>query len=250
VTPPDPHAGRGPLLGILWAALVADGLVLAGLWFGVPHGLDLGWALDGLVIEPGWIDVAVPLALGLAVAIGVVHVGPRRLAAHVAERTRELLGAAGPAGRVRLALAACMTLAALDTLLGAPVASLRLRVAQTASARPALTHNRDHHHVPALLDAVASRRDDAAVVVHVEDDDPRGHVASYYAYPRLLLMAPERRAWTLRSRMDRLGVPDPTLPPAGPGPGVERSAAFARERDADLLVLRGLRLSDRGEAVP
>jgi hypothetical protein len=250
VTPPDPHAGRGPLLGILWAALVADNLVLAGLWFGVPHGLDLSWMVDGLLIEPGWIDVAVPLALALAVAVGVVHAGPRRLSALAVERARRHVGPAGPAARVRLAVAAFMTLAALDALLGAPVASLRLRVAQTASARPALTHNRDHHHVPALLDAVAARRDDAAVVVHVEDDDPRGHVASYYSYPRLLLMAPGRRAWTLRSRMDHLGVPDPTLPPAGRGPAVECSAAFARERGADLLVLRGLRLADHVEVVP
>jgi len=230
----------------LAVALGLDGLLMAALWAGGPAGVTLGT----LHVSPGWIDVLAPLFGMGAAALVLQHLGARATLARTLVAARVRLSSASPLRRAQLLAATCLTLAALNSALAAPIEALRLRVFQASRTYPSLTHNGDNAHLPALLGAVAARSNPDAVVVHLEDEDPRGHVAAYYAYPRLLLMAPARRAWSTRMRMDRLGVPDPVLPPTGPAPGLETSASFAAAQRAELLVLRGRDLLTAAEALP
>lgn len=224
--------GSRRLRALLWLLLGLDGALLVALWCGGPAGL----LVFGARLLPGYVESALPLAVALLVTLGWLRLGSRRVALRAWVQWRRRWAPASPPRRLALLASLAMLAVALDDLVATPKDALRLRLVQAASSTPSLTHNRHNRHVPGLVAAVTARPDAGPLVVHLDDDDARGHEAAYYAYPRLLLMAPARRAWSLRARMDHLGLPDPAPPPSLPEPPLGVSRAFAHERGLPLLV--------------
>lgn len=223
-------------VAILATLLALDLMLLALLWTGGPSG----WSLGPVRLLPGYVESAVPLALVLGLLCWGARVGRPRLAELTRTQLLTRWRGAGPVRRLALMASVILGLGAVDEALQAPKAALRIRLTQAAQPQPSLTYNRDNRHVPELLAALLQQSPRGDAVVLVDDDDARAHEAAYYAYPLLLYMAPEQRAWSLRARMDHLGAPDPTLAPTAPAPAMHLSEAFADERGMRLLhVSRG-----------
>ena len=86
-----------------------------------------------------------------------------------------------------------------------------------------------------LVELVSGRASNERVVVRLEDNDLRGHAASYYLYPRLLAMQPDERRWALRQRMRSFGNWDPEFE-LGPRPPLRGTRKFARQQGLPLVV--------------
>jgi len=88
-------------------------------------------------------------------------------------------------------------------------------------------------HTAGVVEILARSSDPRPVVLRLDDDDPRGHTAAFYAYPRLILMEPAERRWGLRERMLRVvetDTPRETRPP------LSASRDFTARRGGILLI--------------
>ncbi len=94
-----------------------------------------------------------------------------------------------------------------------------------------------NRHAGPLVRQLVAREDPDPVVIWIDDIDKRGHTASFYAYPRLLLMEPRQREWTLRDRMVGPGGPNRHFL-VGIRPSRKRSREFAEERGRPLLFAK------------
>lgn len=94
-----------------------------------------------------------------------------------------------------------------------------------------------HDHLPALLAEITTVGSGAPVVVYIDGVDSRGHVASFYAFPRLLMMEPKRRVWTLREAMRWDFEKDPGFGPLGPPPPRASSLRYAARRGVDHVAV-------------
>ncbi|MBW2361160.1 MAG: hypothetical protein JRG84_09685 [Deltaproteobacteria bacterium] len=88
-----------------------------------------------------------------------------------------------------------------------------------------------------LVRGLVQRPSPEPVVVWIDDLDRRGHSAAFYLYPRLMLMEPAQRRWTLQQRMTVRGGPNPHFR-IGHRPSEARSRAFAKERGAELVFAK------------
>ena len=88
-------------------------------------------------------------------------------------------------------------------------------------------------HAAGVVELLARRGDPRPVVLRIDDSDPRGHTAAFYAYPRLILMEPAERRWGLRERMLRVVETDT---PRGDRPPLSASRDFAARRGAVLVI--------------
>lgn len=95
--------------------------------------------------------------------------------------------------------------------------------------------NAANRHAGPLVRTLVRREDPGPVVIWINDLDTRGHTVSFYLYPRLLLMEPRQRRWSLRSRMTGVGGYNP-LWQVGLRPRLDRSEAFAEERGRPFIV--------------
>ena len=99
-----------------------------------------------------------------------------------------------------------------------------------------LLSNEWHLHLRPLIEYLALHPDGQNLALVIDDINPRGHLDSYYAYPRLLRMQLELHAWSLREMMTRGGELDPGFAGPGPEPDLESSRRWARERGLELLI--------------
>jgi hypothetical protein len=110
------------------------------------------------------------------------------------------------------------------------------KVRNSARIGPAtMSVNMFNRHAGPLVQSLVQRDSPDPVVVWIEDLDRRGHTAAFYLYPRLLLMEPAQRRWTLQQRMTLLGGPNPYFR-VGNRPSKALSEAFAAERGTELVV--------------
>ena len=103
--------------------------------------------------------------------------------------------------------------------------------------------NQANAHVADLVYQVTSRPLGQPPVVYIEDDDPRGHFASFYCYPRPIRMEPSQRRWSLVSRVIRYwedDFDDSGFDPEPAPPGLDSSLEYARSMQTDLLVAPGI----------
>jgi hypothetical protein len=116
---------------------------------------------------------------------------------------------------------------------------LDVQAARAASGRGStLFENEWHLHLRPLIAHVAARASEPQVALVIEDVNPRGHLPSFYAYPRLLRMQQELHAWTLAEMMTRGGEVDPGFVAPGSAPAREDVRRWAAQRGLELLVAR------------
>jgi hypothetical protein len=106
------------------------------------------------------------------------------------------------------------------------------RLSDPRSAGKILANNANLH-TAGVVELLAGRTDPRPVVLRLDDSDPRGHTAAFYAYPRLILMEPAERRWGLRERMLRVVE---TETPRAPRPPVSESRDFAARRGGVLVI--------------
>ena len=111
------------------------------------------------------------------------------------------------------------------------------------ASAPRIRADSHHQHLTPLIQQIVGREGGGAIAVAIDDINPRGHLAAYYCYPRVLLMSLERARWCMTSRMtDARKL----------GPGDRGSAAAsALADDADWAQARGVRFfaASRARAV-
>lgn len=108
-------------------------------------------------------------------------------------------------------------------------------VRKSARIGPAtMSVNVNNRHAGPLVRSLVQRASPDPVVVWIDDRDRRGHTAAFYLYPRLMLMEPAQRRWTLQQRMTVLGGPNPHFR-IGHRPAKALSEAFAAERGTELV---------------
>jgi hypothetical protein len=192
---------------------------------------------------------AVPWLFGLALALAVL--GLARDA-----RARQRLGggrrALGACWRAASPLRRCgMLLCALALAYNAhgwtvvPETARQWRErARTVDESTGLFTNGAQTHLPVLITHVAARPSTQPLVLHIHGNDERGHLASYYAYPRLLMMAPALRRFSLRERMTYTGSADPLFAAPGEKPSFEDSQRFAESRGVTALEVTAARSQD------
>lgn len=98
--------------------------------------------------------------------------------------------------------------------------------------------NEWHLHLQPLIAHVAAREAEPEVALYIEDINPRGHLDSFYAYPRLLRMEPGLHAWSLAEMMCRGGEEDPGFQRPERAPGLEVTLQWAATRGLAVLVSR------------
>ena len=96
--------------------------------------------------------------------------------------------------------------------------------------------NGANKHVGPLVRRLVQRPASEPVVVWIDDLDRRGHTAAFYLYPRLMLMEPGVRRFTLRQRMTLLGGPNPYFKVGARSP-MSKSIEFAQERAAEFVFV-------------
>jgi len=219
---------------VLWVALALD-LALA-TWILVTGGVK--------VREPFHLSLTGadrPIGLALALAVAAAWLDARLRA-----RLAGLLAPIGARWRATgLARQAGMLACALTLFfngrawLGVPdTARYQLDRAANVVAATGLFTNGAQPHLERLMAEVARRESNGPLAIYICYDDRRGHLAAFYAYPRLLLMEPGLRAWSLQSRMDVPGVADPLFALPRPLPALDElqaSRAFALARRVPLL---------------
>ena len=214
------------LLGLL---IVADGLLCLRIWLGGPLQLEARSL-------PAQLMPANPLYALPVLVLAWCGVRWRRWRGWLGLREGERLRLRRPK------LLACIAMAASVALLGAQlravtweVVSVPARVRKSARTGAGGTHvSGANRHAPPLVRTLVQRESAEPVVVWIEDLDVRGHTAAFYLYPRLLLMEPKLRRWSLRERMRIRGKPDPQFF-VGPRPAKALSQAFADERGTQLV---------------
>ena len=102
-------------------------------------------------------------------------------------------------------------------------------------AKQGVIENAAHRHLAPIIGLLAHRSDPGPVAIYIEDVNPRGHLASFYAYPRLLCMDQDTQAWSLRVMMWRSAGKDPAFADPGERPPYEQELAWARAKGIDLL---------------
>lgn len=152
--------------------------------------------------------------------------------------------ALGRAGRLRPATRAgvllwCALLWSLAPTVDRVGECLDVQAARAASGRGStLFENEWHLHLRPLIEHVARRAPEPRIALVIEDVNPRGHLPSFYAYPRLLRMQPQLHAWTLAEMMTRGGEVDPGFAAPGAAPAREEVRRWAAQRGLELLVAR------------
>jgi hypothetical protein len=102
-------------------------------------------------------------------------------------------------------------------------------------ARQGVIENVAHRHLAPLVGLLAHRPDPGPVAVYIDDVNPRGHLASFYSYPRLLCMEQGAQSWSLRVMMWRYPGEDPAFADPGERPSYEAALVWARQKGLDLL---------------
>jgi len=101
-----------------------------------------------------------------------------------------------------------------------------------------LFSNEWHLHLAPLVGHVAARAPEPPVALYIEDINPRGHLDSFYAYPRLLRMEPALHAWSLAEMMCRGDEHDPGFVRPTTQPDLAATLRWAAERGYQVLVAR------------
>lgn len=110
------------------------------------------------------------------------------------------------------------------------------KVRRSANKGPAgMSLSSSSKHVAPLVRRLVRREPFDPVVVWIEDRDRRGHTAAYYLYPRLMLMEPGSRRFSLKNAMAPRDRADPYFR-LGPPPSMQRSREFAEQRGAEFIV--------------
>lgn len=137
---------------------------------------------------------------------------------------------------VRLALlpwaAAALSLVFATSELGD---SLGVLAERGRLAKQGVIENAAHRHLAPIIGLLAHRADPGPVAIYIEDVNPRGHLASFYAYPRLLCMEQGAQAWSLRVMMWRYAGKDPAFADPGERRPYEQELAWAQAKGIDLL---------------
>jgi hypothetical protein len=102
-------------------------------------------------------------------------------------------------------------------------------------SKQGVIENAAHRHLAPLVGLLAHRTDPGPVAIYIEDVNPRGHLASFYAYPRLLCMDQAAQAWSLRVMMWRYPGEDPAFADPGERPSYESALEWAQQKGLDLL---------------
>jgi hypothetical protein len=164
--------------------------------------------------------------------------GDLRLGAWRAPRALGRVGRLRPATRAGLGLW-CALLWSLAPTVDRVGECLDVQSARAASGRGStLFENEWHLHLRPLIEHVAGRAGEPQVALVIEDVNPRGHLPSFYSYPRLLRMQPQLHAWTLAEMMTRGGEVDPAFAAPGGAPSREVVRRWAVQRGLELLVAR------------
>lgn len=223
-------------------ALWRRGLGALFITTAVLGGLALGWpALEGRerAFEGSW-NVRVPSALELGQAVVLLLLLGRLVRGDLSATFRVLgrrfLEAPWGLRLPVLLVFACLFLLAGDWVLVLESATARLR------SKEALITTEASLSADALVTALVTEPWGPPPVVRILDDDPRGHFASYYAYPRLFRMAPEERRWAAHARPNRhweTHSPDPLFQHPTRRPGAEISRSLADGLGTDFIEVLG-----------
>lgn len=173
------------------------------------------------------------LSAGAWLALRDLRVGDWR-----GPRALERAGRLRPATRAGVVLW-CALIAALAPVVDRVGECLDVQAARAESGNGStLFTNEWHLHLRPLIEHVAARPSEPQVALVIEDVNPRGHLPSFYAYPRLLRMQPDLHAWTLAEMMARGGEGDPAFAASGEEPARETVLRWAAERGLEVLIAR------------
>jgi hypothetical protein len=156
----------------------------------------------------------------------------------IAVRCLNALAQVRPAARAGIALWFALVISTLASVDGI-VASLGIQRqrARAAGASTVFT-NEWHLHMPGLIEHLARRSSAEPAALVIEDVNPRGHLDSFYAYPRLIRMRPELHAWSLLVMMTMGGERDPAFAHPGTLPPLADTRRWASKRGLELLIAR------------
>ncbi len=224
-----PSRGRRVAERLLAVLVALDAAFVVWIWLHGPFKLDVGRL-------PFGIDQTNPLHVLLVLGLAWCALTWRNRRSWLGlapEHTLHLRGV-HPLAWLILPLSAALLgaqlLAATEQVL--PVTR---KVRKSARIGPAkMSVNAANRHAGPLVRGLVQRPSPEPVVVWIDDLDRRGHSAAFYLYPRLMLMEPAQRRWTLQQRMTVRGGPNPHFR-IGHRPSEARSRAFAKERGAELV---------------
>jgi hypothetical protein len=208
-------------------------------------GLTCLWVLagDGLAFEVRGVEVSLrnlrnPTKAALLCSIVWVCLRDLRSGAWRAPRVLQRAGRLKLSARLGIVVW-CALAAAQLPVLDRVGECLDVQAARAAGGNGStLFTNEWHLHLRSLIAQVAARPSEPPVALVIEDVNPRGHLDSFYAYPRLLRMQPDLHAWALGEMMGRGGEHDPAFAAPGDAPPLEQSLRWAAERGYELLLAR------------
>jgi hypothetical protein len=215
--------------GLLAALTLADAALVLWIWLGGPFQVPVDALPFGM--KPPNPLVLLPV-LGLAWCLVRWRNWRSWLGLSTSHRLR--LRGVHPLAWLIVPLSAAVLgaqlLAAIEQVV--PVTS---KVRKSARIGPAnMSINVANRHAGPLVRRVAQRPSPDPVVVWIDDLDRRGHTAAFYTYPRLMLMEPTERRWSLQQRMTVRGGNNPLFG-VGARPPRALSEAFASERGVEFV---------------
>jgi hypothetical protein len=210
--------------------LLAVGAVLA--WIVTTGGGRIEWGPLRLSAT----GTGNPLALGSVLAV-------LRLALWDASAGRHALGALEWWGSrpLRMRAAALLALGVGLAQAAALERSMRRALDRLAQGAAPLCGVRADSHHGHLLPLTAGFATDPAAdrwALIIDDRNPRGHLAAYYAYPRLVRIPPEEQRYAAHLRATEGRRADPGHRGAMVRPCPTTSAAWAEERGLELWIAR------------
>ena len=104
--------------------------------------------------------------------------------------------------------------------------------------RPEIRADGWNMHLVPLVRWMTEESSRPEVAVLVEDINARGHLASFYCYPRLLRMNPTQHRWALQDRIAQGRCDDPGYRPTLAKPSLEDCIAWARSRALACVIAR------------
>lgn len=216
---------------VIGALIVLNVALVLWIWVQGPLKLDLGKLPFGL---------GTPNPLTLLPALGIIWCllewrSWRSWFGLAPEHVFNFRGV-HPLAWVVMPISAAMLGAQLQALPGHAMSTTD-KVRKSARKGPAaMSINGANKHVGPLVRRLVQRQKSDPVVVWIDDLDRRGHTAAYYLYPRLMLMEPAERRFTLRQRMAGFGGTNPYFNP-GPRSSMAAAQAFAKERGAEFVFV-------------
>ena len=174
-----------------------------------------------------------PIRLALALAFSRLLLADALGGWHL-ERSLLALSRARLASRISALAGACVVIGCLGHAVAA-VTEAGGWIIHGVSV-PSVRADSSHRHLKPLVEAIVGRGDGGPFVVAIDDVNPRGHMAAYYCYPRVLLMSPARSYWSMTKRMTDGWKLDPSHAGTGATPRIDEDAAFARARGMPFLV--------------